>query len=272
MINEPQYSTILTDLDCLFDTRLGTLVNIDKDLADKVFEEDKYFNRLEDSFLTLDKETFYSFYKRRNKLILANSPLTKVLQFVREFILGTLKNSINSPFKYDPKLILNLYPYRLNEEEKNKILQNLVFLTNEACTVELIDTPPLDISPIFLKKTIAVWLTYEYSEWLEKYAENKELQTNAIPDVTLMIPSLFFHHIPTSKERADYAKHGIDPFQALELLAKPMINLKVIRLETFCMDTVYYDNDEEEKSSTPSSEEDSVEETEVVNKENLENS
>lgn len=262
--NEPKYSIMLTDLDCIFDTRLGTLVNIDNELADRIFEEDLYFDRLEDSFKELSKEDFYSYYKRRNKLILSNSPLTKILAFIQEFILGTLKNSINSPFKYEPKLIVNTFPYRLNEDEEKRILANLVYLTNESCEVELINNNPLDIEPSFIKSQIAVWVAYEYAEWLEKYAENKQLEKNLMPDVSLIVPAIFFHHIPTAKEKVNLAKHNLDPFQALEITSKPIINLKVIKLSTFCIDPKYYTPEEtkeentEDKNDTSSPTEDEV--------------
>ncbi len=253
---EPEYSTILTDLDCIFDTRLGTLVNLSDEIADQVFSENKYYDRLEDSFGSIDKETFYSFYKKRNKLILANSPLTKVMAFIQEFILGTLKNSINSPFKYEPKLIVNTYPYKLTDDEEKRILANLIYLTDEKCVIEITHTDPLDIEPVFIKKNIAVWLSYEYQDWLEKYTENKMLEANLMPDVTWLVPAIFFHHIPTKKEQIEFSKNNLDPFQALELLSKPIIGLKVIKLDTFCIDPRYYlpDEDTETEPTSPSPE------------------
>ena len=245
MQETPQYSTLLTDLDCIFDTRLGTLVNLDIEIAEKMLEEDKYFERLEDSFLTIDKETFYSYYHRRNKLILANSPLTRMLQFIQEFILGTMKNAINSPYKFDPRLIVNVYPYRLTDDEKNRILKNLIYLTNEACLVELIDKDPLDIEPLYVKNEVAMWVTYEYSQWLEKYSKNRELEKHMMPDVGLIVPSIYFNFIPGNKEKAEYAKIGMGPFEALEFTCKPLIGLKVVKLNLFCIDTKYYKEEEE---------------------------
>ena len=76
-MNEAKQSGLMIDLDSLFDTRLGTLILNYDDVAEKIFLEDKYHNRLDDSFNgSIDRPQFTEFYDKRDATTIANSTLT----------------------------------------------------------------------------------------------------------------------------------------------------------------------------------------------------
>ena len=231
-----KYSTLLLNLDCLLDTRLGTLLNIDKDICTRVITNGNvYFDRQEDRFETITPEEFYSFYHRRNKLVLASSPMTRMIEFMQEFILGTIKNNYNSPFSYTPKILINLAPYKLNKHEQEQLYKSIVHHTDDKALIELIDMSIEELTPKFINDNISIFLMYEYKDWLEFHAESKALEKHPCTEVGLLVPSIFFNHMPTPQDQKKLLKHKMTPFEALEFLAKPFVSLKVIRTSVFSM-------------------------------------
>jgi hypothetical protein len=259
MDTTPTYSTLLVDMDALFDTRIGTLINIDKELTERVLASGNYYKREEDRFEHITPEEFYSYYHRRNKLILASSPLTYMLQFIHEFILGTMKNAQNSPFKMIPKVVINTYPYRLTEAEDNQIIENLRYQTNDGAEIELVHLSPAELKPSYIKSNITVMVMYEYKEWLDIHAESKELEKHPCTPISLLVPGIYFNYIPDAQERKKLAKHGMSAFDALEMLSKPFINLKVLKVRIFCYKPLEVEEETTDDTSPEPSTEDSSE-------------
>lgn len=231
-----KYSTLLLDLDCLLDTRLGTLLNIDRDLCTRVITAgDSYFNRLEDRFETLSPEEFYGFYHRRNKLVLASSPMTRMVEFIQEFILGTIKNNYNSPFHFIPKILINTAPYKLNKNEQEQLHKSIVHYSDNKAIIEFINTPIAELTPKFINDNISLVLMYEYKDWLEIHSESKALEKCPCTEVGLLVPSIYFNHMPGPQDQKKLQKHKMTPFEALEFLAKPFISLKVVKTSVFSM-------------------------------------
>jgi hypothetical protein len=71
---------------------------------------------------------------------------------------------------------------------------------------------------------------YHYDQWMEAHA--KAFETTRLGDVTLFGPALYSKK-PTDDELAREIKEAAHPFVAAEMLASPLIHLKLIPAQHF---------------------------------------
>lgn len=124
-MREPEPVTTYVDLDSLYDVRMVILKWIAPHVAYDVVQDKSYFVRVKDIFktdyITLTYDHIEPFYKKRNKLFLKQAfptPIYDLLEFDVRRHLTDLKEG-NCTEQY--RVILNTYPYRLNDEEKENL-------------------------------------------------------------------------------------------------------------------------------------------------------
>jgi hypothetical protein len=227
MNNKLEYSTILVELDCLFDTRLCTLVSMGEDTLNKSFN-DKYHTRLIDRFNGIDNELYSNNYSNRNKDILKHAYITPIGDLLKEHSLRTHKLILTTPFHNKAKVIINIYPYVLDEEEINSLIQGVITITDGLSDVEVVNKSYEDLTPSYVKKLDMIIL-YNYDIWLETNSINKALTKVTCPDVELLGPAIFF------KQIEDKTIKPYDCFKAMEEITAPFISLKLLPIKEFCV-------------------------------------
>lgn len=225
MDKELEYSAIFIELDAILDTRLAILANLDDVLLKKILE--KYHNRDEDVFPGMDDSLFKELYANRTKEILSNSIITPMIELIKEFSQKTLKLLVSTPFHYKPKIILNIYPYELIEDEIVILISTIVNETNELADVQVVNMTYEEITPKYVKNNVSIMVLYEYYKWLEIHSANENFKKTTCPDIALLGPRIYFKPKPKRIEE--------DPHQAMEFLAGPFIGLKLISIEHFSM-------------------------------------
>ncbi len=226
MINqELELSTMLVELDCLLDTRLSLLSELDDEKLRKVL--DMYHKRDIDQFPFYSFNRFKENYDKRDKSVLNNALITPVMFLIQEFVKKTLLQIINSPFHLKPKVIINIHPYELTEEEINDIIKLIVIKTNKECDVEVISRGVDRLTVGYVKENISIMVMYKYYEWIEFHSKNKAFEKLTCPDINLFGPAIYF--LP-KQPRSDIKE---DPFTSMEELAKPLIGLKLFPVEYF---------------------------------------
>lgn len=219
------FSTIMIELDTLFDTRLSVLAHMG-DEAIKSAYNNHYHERPIDMFPNVDNEQFKQIYENRTKAILKHTMITPIADMVKEFAVKTLKHIATTPFHYKPKCIINIYPYKLSENEINVIISTMVHITNKLCDIEVVDMSPEQITPSFVKQHIAILVMYEYYKWLELHSVNGLFKKKTCPEVTLLGPRIYFK--PKENTNSD-----ADPFAAMEEVMGPLIGLRLIPIDNF---------------------------------------
>lgn len=229
-----EHSRMLVELDCLLDTRLAILFGLGENFAKRAIDNG-YYDRLIDDFPNVPFEEFVQLYKNREKNVLRNAMLTKVVFLMREFVMATTHQILTSPFHMKPAIIVNTYPYEFSNEEAEVLISVVVSMTSGMADVELVRMSPEQITPAYVKKHLSLVVMYEYPEWLELHAENENFKKVTCPEVTLIGPALFFKR-PTKKELEETHRTGINPFKAVEEMVSPIIGLRLIDAENFSLD------------------------------------
>lgn len=221
-----EFSTIYVDLDSLFDTRLSTLYQLDSQCVEGLLKHG-YFGRDYDEFEGVDVEAYQKAYRARDASTIHHSSITDVPRIILYFAEQTLKARASTPFVTQPRLHLNLYPYTLPDEAVKAIMDGLKIVTKGLIDIEIINRPLEDITPSYVKETYAMMVMYEYWEWLEIHAANKNFETTFCPEITLIGPA-----IVRSKEAWEKVK-AVDIYPIIEQYSSMFIKLMLYPVTTF---------------------------------------
>ena len=223
---EPITSAILVELDALLDTRLALIAEYSTACLSAVLKANTYHTRLADSYPGLTIEAFQERYHRRQKSVLKHAIITPVADLVKSFVYRTLKQALNSPFHYQPKIIVNTYPYQLTEAETTLIIHSLIGLTDQVADVEAVYASYDEIDPAYVKQHLSVMVLYDYTRWLDVHSVAGRFNKVTCPEVGLVAPQLYFKEYDT---KADHAA----VFQSMEQLAQPFIALQLLPVKYF---------------------------------------
>ena len=232
MTKDVIYSTLYADLDSLLDTRLAVLYEMGEDVIKHVLDNG-YTSRDIDHWDGIDNNLFKAKYAARDKQILKNSAMTPMVTLLREFVIATVAKSVNSPFLFEPKIIINTYPYHLSDDELDMFMSTFVALTKGMAAIELVFMSIEDVTPMYVKKNLSLVIMYDYLKWLETHSANGKLKKVTCPEVSMMSVALYEN--PSIKLKSMQSKDKIGFFDAIEITANPLISLKLLASVHFSM-------------------------------------
>lgn len=221
-------STIFVELDTLLDTRMSTLNSMGVQALKSALDAG-YHDRPFDIFPGVDEAVYRQLYAKRGKSALTQAMMTPIVEVVKEFVTSTLDNVNNSPFHYKPKVMLNVYPYKLVESEIAVLIAALRGITLGLADIEAVDMSLEEITPLFVKANLSVMIMYQYDMWLEAHSLSGAFKKHTAPEVAMIGPRIYF------KKPLKLPDPAEDPFTALEQLASPFIGLALLPIEKFSM-------------------------------------
>lgn len=237
-MSTPAFSGIYVSLDCLLDTRLGTLCKMGgADLVMKVLSGN-YHTRKDDKFPGVDVEAFNSMHANRDVETLALSTLTSVPQLLDKIVTSLMKQAIDRPFHDGIRIVVNTYPYRLTEEDQQQVMAMLAIKMDGFSQVEI----PFKLEAVFLSdheltpqyciSNFSAMLMYDYGNWLA--AQQVALVRQPIPQVSLYAPALYFTETPTDEQVREHTQQfGWPPFEAMEKAVRGGVFLQLLPAEIF---------------------------------------
>lgn len=218
-------SALFLELDTLLDTRFSTIIEMGEETVSKVLKNN-YHGRFIDKFEGIDNDLFSSIYNNRDKRILKNTLVTPITFIINEFVTKTNKQNISSPIFLKPKIILNTYPYVLEESEVEVFIKILIQITNNQADIEIVNLNYQNMTPSYLNDEVSIMILYNYNQWLEEQVVLDNFKNKACPSITLFAPAIVFtesiEDIPIKKA-----------FKAVEIMTEPFISLKLLPVEYF---------------------------------------
>lgn len=230
---------IFVFLDAILDTRAGTISRL---CPDKVIDilADNYHQRFEDKFKGIDPEVFKDAYAKRDIETLSVSTVTGIMVLLKQLCDVLIEQAITMPFHSGPEIILNTYPYKVDEELSELICKSIAVWTEGRVPVEAVYMTPEEITPEYCKENLSLMIFYEYGDWLNLHLASME-KTN-LKEITMYVPALYFSKCPTPKEMEELLAEAPHPFLSLELMVKPVLDFNIIDVRYFSIlkpDDVY---------------------------------
>lgn len=224
---------IYLDLDCLYDTRLAVLEEIDPELAIAALEAD-YNTREEDIFPHLTKEAFRSVYNVRNITTLEKAMVSNCLLILKSFIDESQKEIGKTPFNTQTEVYLNVFPFNIDYQTAVSMVLPLQRMCGHTVKVEIVNWTAEKLTPAFIRSKIDLMLMYDYGPWLDAHASNGNFKKNQIPDKMLYVPKLYFNKKPNDEEMEELLRENkMTPFKSTEFLTSGIIGLEFIDVVNF---------------------------------------
>ena len=223
---------VYVELDVLLDTRLGTLARMSQEMADRILMEGGYHARKADVFADVDMEEFRKLYMARDVLTLQHSTLTGAISMVKRLVDVLADQAIERPYHDGAKIVVNYYPYQLTGEEKDELVRVIqAWIDSTATTtVELVSIATKDLTPRHCKSSYAMMMIYDHETWMNTHAA--AFEQHRLPEVTMFSPAIYVT-VPTAEELEKTVQEAAEPFEALKMLASPIIHLNFIDVKFF---------------------------------------
>jgi hypothetical protein len=222
--------TFMIELDCLLDTRLGTISKMGEQLAHEVFSPE-YITREEDKWPNVDPAQFKQLYDARDEETLARSAATAFVPHLRNLTRFMSEIAVARP-EYDGiKIAINVYPYRLSDAVLSEIRETVSAWCGGFVPVELINISPEALSPEVVNSRFAVMVMYDYGNWMQKHKE--AFNRTRCTEVHLIAPALYFNEKPDAASLAEMIREGAHPFQAAMMFGGQVIGLELVDIRYF---------------------------------------
>ncbi len=234
-ISQDNPQVIYVELDVLLDTRLGTIARLNEDAAVKTLQSGYHAREL-DSFEFVDMNEFSALYAQRDGFTLSKSMLTGAVDFLRDVTAALAEQARSRPYHSGGKLVVNTHPYTrtLSSDELDEIGRAIAARMDGHAPVELVDISPESLTPYHCKQSYAMMMVYDFGAWMEMHSD--AFRTTRLPEVTMFSPRLY-HERPREDELQIVTKEIMHPAQAIEMMASPIISLKLMDVKNFSVVT-----------------------------------
>lgn len=236
-MNSVKFSTMMVCLDSLLDTRLSVINSFGIDCLRSAIKN-KYAERLIDKWDWIDNDEFTKRYAERDKSVLKNACKTKIVDLVYEFVKATINQTLSSPIQADPKIIVNVFPYKLESSElaviKTMLMSKLPGLMDN--NLVFVNMSLAEITPSYVKNNISSLVLYNWWEWLELHLNNGNFKKCSCPEAYLIGPEIFFGELPDALSMQKAKVSEITHFEALEECVIMHIRLDLLSSVFFSMD------------------------------------
>lgn len=229
MADDFEIATCYIDLDTLFDTRMATIHQFGLEAVEKTYKGG-YCDRISDEFDGVDTDKFNEAYRNRNIETLKQAMITPVVEVILQFAKQTLVALVSSPFRRQPKVIINIYPYKLSDEAVVSIITGMRIATERLMDIEVINMSPEELTPEYVKANFILMAMYDSIGWLDIHSKNQNLVKTQCPQVTLIAPELFRSKEALRTISVEMATTAIEKHASL------FIKLILYPMRTFCID------------------------------------
>lgn len=178
------------ELDCLLDTRLGTLAKINPGADVAVIESGKYYQRYEDNFsalVNIPKEVFDHHYGHRDKETLKLSRTTLVYKLINDAMSDNYLKFMQNIIDHPPTLHVNIYPYELTADESAELkalLSNIMI----SYSVKIIRENPETLPPWKLLRRFGNAWMYNFDDYIRPFY--RELEKRPSGGIVLHFPAI----------------------------------------------------------------------------------
>lgn len=222
---------IFVELDCILDTRLGTIARINEQAAIDILNNNYHSRDTDDFSQYIDNEKFKELYEDRDGITLEYSSATSCLHLIETMCRELLVNTAVNPNHSGAELVINLYPYVMENHVIETLINAIRIWIGTNVIITTVNLAPEYISAIYCKNNISTMFMYNYERWLNKHIESfKDVN---LKEMTMYVPAIYHNKKPTSEEMESLLAKGPHPFIELELLLKPVLDFNIIDIRIF---------------------------------------
>lgn len=218
------------ELDALLDTRLGTIRKMGVEHAERVLTQ-QYLTRESDDFEGISRSTFKELYRQRDVETLKYSTITALVPQLKDLTTFLAEMAITRPYFDGIEIAVNLWPYKLSQQERKDLGDSVSAWTGGLVPVKLINIKPEALTPQLVNAQFAMMFMYDYGNWMDKHSE--AFNETRCSEIHLVAPAMYFNEKPDEKTLKELIREAAHPFQAAMMLASPLVGLELIDVKYF---------------------------------------
>lgn len=236
-MQEPQVEMlpVYVELDALLDTRLATIARHWPEAARKLAVDDAYYLREMDAWPDhgISKEAFHEAYAKRDVDTLRASIMTQVAVQLNQIITSMEMDHSSMPLQGKPIVYLNVWPYKLSEEQKIAYTNAVMNFTGLETMVRIVEIRPEALTMREVRNKYAGLFMYDFARWVNLH--QGEMRTIIAPQTTVFAPTIYLERPPSE---ADLRQHSlradVNPARLVELTFAEFIGLDLMPTYFFC--------------------------------------
>lgn len=195
---------ILVPLDCVLDTRAGTLLTLNRTYLDTILNGGSpYFTRVIDDFEWLGKgvtEKFKARYETRDIEVLKASFKTQLVPYLTQLIASIMMAAHEHPQWNDVGLEVNYWPYKLTRSQIELFKETLTFAIGGGDennspildpNIEMVNIPPEELTMDRMARDWQTVYMYDFIGWTNTHAKAFEGSELTAVNVEVFVPVLF---------------------------------------------------------------------------------
>lgn len=230
---------LLLDLDALFDTRMGTLLGMDKQAANLIVKNG-YQIREWDDFETLSegkiRNADYQYeYANRNRDTLLRSIITGLPVVINSYIDTLMERIVRNVDVDMVSITLNTFPYHLPGPDIQAMIECLGVMVPEFVKINAVRHPHEVLDPLTLKGAYDAWATYAYDDWLKIH--HQALLFKRINEMTVILPKVHTSDPRKQDVQEDEAINQLDKHALQAMVMEEFIHLEHLPVVDFCFFT-----------------------------------
>ena len=220
---------VYVDLDCLLDTRLGTLALANEQWALNALKQG-YHTRRMDEFPDVNRDDFKKLYAERTADVLPMSVYTNMFVFLDGILKGEFDHTASGGQGAKIEIQVNYHPYELEPEEIGALCQVISHRTMEMADVRMVNIPDGFLTPTYCRDTYVMMIRYTYEPWIEMHV--KAFEERKMPGMAFIAPALY-QKTPTEAELKELNDMGLDPLRATEVALAPLFAMRLLDANAF---------------------------------------
>lgn len=218
---------VLTWLDCILDTVMGTLNRIDLHAAEKIFHAG-YHTRKANEFEGISMIEFRKRYADRDLQTLKLSPVTNIFDHFGQLNRELVAQITQGPEYQKIEYTVNLYPYRLDDATIDALQVMIWNRLGKVADVHMVYLLPRDVTPAYVKGRFDAVYFYNVWDWINLHNDAFGVAFNSrLPEVIAYAPRMYFSKAPTAEEEQQLNADG-DIFTELEKGVSPIIGVNLL--------------------------------------------
>ena len=180
---------IYTDLDTLFDTRLAVAMRLDMFTTADALENRTYYERTSEQIGLIPDSVIRLYYDIRGEDHILLALPTYIPGLILQDYFTGVENAKTVGFIEEPVIYINTYPYILEENELDRVVDLFTSPLGEV-KVEFLYKSNINLDPNWLKDNVCSMYKYDFVQWINYHMGLGHIDVNTLAYISSYFPLL----------------------------------------------------------------------------------
>lgn len=224
-------NALLVTLDSLYDTRIACIEEALGSEYTQRLMKSYWSQRIYNAPYDIKEEDFDSLYKLRSVSTLRFAKPTLITNMIQDWASYIKTVRGNSPFPGYTEVFINFWPYKVSKAYAKEVTDALGKMCDMVDRFTIMHVEPLEVTCLDVKLLFNGIVDFDYHTWLNHVANDTQLTSTPLPDVTIYAPRVFKNKLD---ERIISENAQADVFTYFSQRLETLIGFEFIDISNWC--------------------------------------